>query len=119
MRVAAQQAFRDRRHHVAEVERALLLRHAAEDHLEEEVAQLLAEIVEIAADDGIGHLVGFFQRRERSSRSLLEVPGQPVPGYAALPDLDRRAMSREACIGRGPRFKSLVVRFALKASDIH
>ena len=61
--------------HTAEIERALLLRHAGVEHdLEQEVAQFLAQVGEIAAGDGVGHLVGLFERVGRDGRE------SPAPG---------------------------------------
>ncbi|MGY4376118.1 hypothetical protein ACVWZ3_003757 [Bradyrhizobium sp. i1.3.6] len=44
--------------------------------LEQEVTELLAQIVEIAAADGLDHLIGLLDRVGRDRREiLLEVPG--------------------------------------------
>ena len=74
--MTADQLFGDRLDHAAEIERALLLRHAGVEHdLEQQVAQLLAQVGEIAAGDGVGHLVGLFERVGRDGRKvLLQVP---------------------------------------------
>jgi len=63
-------------HHVGEFEGALFLRHPGVEHdLEQEVAELVAQIVEIAAGDGVGHFVGLFQRIGRNGREiLLQIP---------------------------------------------
>ena len=84
MRMAAHQLFGDGLDHAAEIERALLLRHAGVEHdLEQEVAQLLAQIGEVAAGDGVGHLVGLFERVGRDGREvLLQVPGAAGAGRA-------------------------------------
>ncbi len=76
MRVAAHELFGDRLHHVAEVERALFLRHAGVKHdLQQEIAQFVAQIVEVAARDGVGDLVGLFERVGGNRRKVLfEVP---------------------------------------------
>ena len=70
--------------HVAEIERALLLRHAGVEHdLEQEVAQFLAQVVEIAARDGVGDLVGLLERVGRDGREiLLQVPRAAGAGRA-------------------------------------
>ena len=62
--------------HVAERERALLLRHARViDDLQQEIAELVAEIVEIAARNRLGDLIGFLDGVRRDRRKiLLEVP---------------------------------------------
>ena len=88
----------DRLDHVAEIEGALLLGHAGvEDDLQQQIAEFVLQVVEIAARDGVGHLVGFLERVGRDRREvLLEVPGQPLPGVrsAAMISISR-AMSRE------------------------
>ena len=61
MRMAADHLVADRRHHVAEVERVLLLRHArVEDHLQQQVAEFVAS--------------GRPCRRGRSHRRLRRLP---------------------------------------------
>ena len=77
MRVPADHLARDRLDHVAEGERVLLLRHAGvEHHLQQEIAEFVAEIVEIAARDGVDDLIGLLDRVGRDRRKvLLEVPG--------------------------------------------
>ena len=84
MRMAAQQLLGDRLDHAAEIERALLLGHAGvERDLEQQVAELLAQIVEIAARDRVGDLIGFFERVGRDGREiLLEVPRAAGAGRA-------------------------------------
>jgi hypothetical protein len=61
---------------VAEVEGVLLLGHAGvEHHLKQQIAQLLAQIGEVAAGDRVGHFVGLFQRIGSNGRKiLLEIP---------------------------------------------
>ena len=82
--MAAQELLGDRLDHVAEIERALLLRHAGMEHdLEQEVAEFFAQIVEVAARDGVGDLVGFFERVGRDGREiLLQVPRAAGAGRA-------------------------------------
>ena len=77
MRVPANELFRDGRDHVAEIERALLLRHAGmERDLKQQVAQLFAQVGKIAASDRVGHFIGFLDRVGGNGREiLLEVPG--------------------------------------------
>ena len=51
---------RDGLDHVAEGEGVLLLGHAGvKHHLQQEIAELVTEIVEVAARDGVGDLIGF------------------------------------------------------------
>ena len=73
--------------HVAERERVLLLRHAGViHHLQQEIAEFLAEIVEIAARDGVGDLIGFLDGVGRDRRKiLLEVPGAAGDRACAAP----------------------------------
>ena len=84
MRMAAHQLGGDGFDHVAEIEGALFLGHAGvEGDLEQKVAQLVLEVVEIAARDGVGHLVGFLQRIGRDgAEGLFEVPGTAAAGRA-------------------------------------
>ena len=68
-----------------------------EDDLEQQVAELVLQVGEVAAGDGVGHLVGFLQRVGRDRREgLLQVPGTAGPGVrsAAMISISR-AMSRE------------------------
>ena len=52
----------------AKRERALLLRHAGvEDHLEQEVAEFVSQVVEVAAADRVRDLVGFLDRVGRDA----------------------------------------------------
>ena len=81
--MAAQELFRDRLDDAAEIERALLLGHAGvERDLQQEVAELFAQVVEIAARNRVGDLVGFFERVGRDSEILLEVPRAAGAGRA-------------------------------------
>jgi hypothetical protein len=84
MRMAAQQLFGDRLDHAAKVERALLLRHAGvERDLEQEVAKLFTQVVEIVAGDGVRDFIGLFKRIGRDGREvLLEVPRAAGAGRA-------------------------------------
>ncbi len=76
MRMAPDQFLVDRLDDVAEIERALLLRHArVEDDLEQEIAELFAQVIEVAARDRVSDLVGFLDGvRRDGSEILLEVP---------------------------------------------
>ncbi len=62
--------------HVAEPEHALLARHlGVKDDLEQQVAQFVAKVGEIATLDGIHHLIGFLDGVGRDRREgLFEVP---------------------------------------------
>ena len=87
MRMAADQLGGDGLDHVAEIEGALFLGHAGvEDDLEQQIAQFVLEVGEIAARDGVGHLVGFLQRIGRDGAEvLLEVPGAAACRACARP----------------------------------
>ena len=76
MRMAADHLARDRLNHVAEGKGVLLFRHAGViDDLQQEVAQFLAEVIEIAARDRVGYLIGLLDGVGRNGRKiLLEVP---------------------------------------------
>ena len=84
VRMPAQELLGDRLDHAAEIERALLLGHAGvERDLQQEVAQLFAQVVEIAARNRVGDLVGFLERVGRDGREiLLEVPRAAGAGRA-------------------------------------
>ena len=72
----AQHLVADRRDHVGERERAGLLGHARVKHdLEQQVAELVLELAEVAALDRVGDLVRLLDRVRRDRRErLLEVP---------------------------------------------
>ena len=54
-----------------------------EHDLQQEVAELVAQIVEVAALDGVGHLIGLFDRIGRDGRKiLLQVPRAAGAGRA-------------------------------------
>ncbi len=76
MRVTPDHLRRDRLDHVAEGERVGLLAHARViDDLQQEVAELVLELREIAALDRIRDLVGLLDRVGRDRREiLLEIP---------------------------------------------
>ena len=68
---------------VGKLERALLLRHAGvKNDLQQEVAELLAQISEIAARDGVGDLVGLPRSYKGAmvAKFCSRSQGQPVPG---------------------------------------
>ena len=74
----------DRLDHVAERKRLLLLGHAGvKNHLQQEIAELVLEIVEIAAGDGVHDLVGLLDGVGRYAREILfEVPWAAGDGRA-------------------------------------
>ena len=74
----------DRLDHVAERERVLFLRHAGvKYHLQQQIAEFIAQIVEIAARDGVRDLIGFLDGVGRDGRKILfEVPRAAAAGRA-------------------------------------
>jgi hypothetical protein len=59
--VPAHHLVADRRHHVVEAEMTGLGCHLRmEHHLEQQVAQFVAQALHVAMVDGVGDLVGFF-----------------------------------------------------------
>jgi hypothetical protein len=82
MRMPPDHLARDRLDDVAECECISLLGHpGVKHHLKQEIAELLPEIVEIAARDGIGDLVGFLDGVGSDARKILfEVPGATAAG---------------------------------------
>ena len=76
MRMPPHELFRQRLHDVAEFERALLLRHAGMEHdLQQEITELFAQVIEVAARDGIGDLIGLLDRIRSDGREiLLQIP---------------------------------------------
>ena len=72
MRVPPDHLFSDRLDDTAEIERALLAGHlCVEHHLQQEVAELVAQIDQVAARNRIGDLVGLFERVWRDGREIL------------------------------------------------
>ena len=59
----------------------LLLRHAGvKYHLQQEIAEFVAQIIEIAARDGIGDFIGFFDGvGNDGGEGLFEIPGTARP----------------------------------------
>jgi hypothetical protein len=79
-------------HHVGEFERALLLGHAGmKDDLQEQVSELVAQILQIAARNRVGHLEGFLDGVGCDGREVLfKVPWAPgLRGAQRLHDLDQ------------------------------
>jgi hypothetical protein len=86
MRMPPDHLFRDRLDHVPESECALFLGHAGVKHyLQQEIAEFVAEIGEIAARDGVGDLIGFLDGVGRDAREVLfEIPRATAAGGAQL-----------------------------------
>ena len=84
MRMPADHLARDRLDHIAERKGVLLLRHAGvKHHLQQEIAEFVAEIVEIAARDGVDDLIGLLDGVGRDRRKILfEVPRATGHGRA-------------------------------------
>ena len=72
----ADHLFGDRLHDVAEGEFLRFLSHLRViDNLQQQVAELVAQIVHIAARDGVGDLIGLLDRVGRDAgKVLLDVP---------------------------------------------
>ncbi len=84
VRMTPHELFGETLDDVGKVEGPLLLRHAGmEDDLEQEIAQFIAQVVEIAARNGVGDLVSLLDgvRRDRF-KGLLQVPGATSAGRA-------------------------------------
>ena len=84
VRMASDELLGQGLHDVTEVEGALLLRHAGVEHdLEQEVAQFVTQVVEVAAHDGVDNLVGLLDGVGGDGReALLEVPRTAGSGRA-------------------------------------
>ena len=84
MRVAGDHLVGDTAHDIVEAERARLLGHRAViDHLQQQVAQLAAQILHRAALDRVGDLVGFLDRVGRDGlEALFDIPGAARFGIA-------------------------------------
>lgn len=84
VRMAADQFLADGRGDLFEIEQAALLGNLrVKHHLQQQIAQLAAQIVEIVALDGIGHFVGFFDGiRDQAVKILLQVPSATPFGVA-------------------------------------
>ncbi len=79
-----------------------------EGHLEQQVAQFLAQGLEVAALDGVRDLVGFLERVRRDrAEILLAVPGAAARGVAqARHDLEQPFNRHGAAGHRGSRAAS-------------
>ncbi len=75
--VPADHLVADGPHHVRKGEGAVLLGHAGvEDHLEQQIPQLIPQTVQVIVLDRLGDLIGLLQRvRQDGAEGLLEVPG--------------------------------------------
>ncbi|MNE40294.1 hypothetical protein D3C80_1342960 [compost metagenome] len=80
MGMAADQLAGDAVDHAIELETPLLAGQlAVVDHLEQQVAELARQVGEVAALDGVGHLVGLLEGMRDDARIvLLEVPRAAV-----------------------------------------
>jgi len=79
MGVAVDQFVRDRAGNIVEGKIVLLLGHARmEDHLQQQVAELVAQRGHVAAIYGVGDLVGFFDGvGDDGLERLLDIPRTP------------------------------------------
>ena len=84
MRMAPDELSCDGLDHIAEREGPLFLGHAGmENHLEQQIAQFVLQIREIAALDGVHDLIGFLEGVGRNRREiLLQIPGAAGSGRA-------------------------------------
>ena len=105
MRVAALHLVADRTCDIGEGKCPLLLGHACvEHHLQQQVAELVAEIVEVAAVDRIGNLVGFLDGVRGNGREvLLQVPWATSLRVAQARHDDQQAFQLMACLAAGGR----------------
>ncbi len=97
VRMAALELVRDRARHVAEVEVAALAGELGlEHHLQQEVAELEAQLARIAVVDGLDHLVGLLddEGTERARR-LLAVPGAAARRSQPVHHVDQACQLRE------------------------
>jgi len=71
----------DRLDHAAEVEPSFLFGHTGvEDDLQQEIAEFVAQIPEVAALHSIGDLIGFLEReRDDRGEGLFKVPRTAGP----------------------------------------
>ncbi len=92
MRMPADHLARDGLDHVAERKGVLLFGHAGvKHHLQQQIAEFIAEIDQIVAHDRVRHLVGFFDGVGRNGRKrLFEIPRTAGAGRSQLRhDLDQ------------------------------
>ena len=76
----------DRIGNIVETEQAVVGRDLAmKDDLEQQIAKLVANLGRIAAGNGIGDLIGFFDRVRRDGREILrQIPFATAIGIAQL-----------------------------------
>lgn len=102
--MAADQLVADRAGHVVEGEGFRLVGHLrVKHHLEQQIAQFVLEVIQIAPLDRVGDLIGFLDRVGRDrTEILLQIPGAAGSGRAqGRHDLDQaRDVHREVA----PRF---------------
>ena len=86
MRMPADHLGRDRLDHIAERKGVLLFRHAGmKHHLQQQVAEFVAQITEIAPRDGVGDLIGLLDGVGRDGRKILfEIPRTAAAGRPQL-----------------------------------
>ena len=82
VRMSSNHLARHRLDDVAKIECVLLLGHAGvEHHLQQEVAEFVAEVIEVAAGDGVDDLIGFLDGvGSDGCKILLEIPGTAAAG---------------------------------------
>lgn len=82
--MAAHQFSGDRFHDVAKIEGALLLRHpGVENDLQQQIPKLVLQPGKIITSDGIGDLIGFFERIGSDGAEILfQVPRASGAGRA-------------------------------------
>ncbi len=82
MRMPSDHLARDGLDHVAERECILFFRHAGvKHHLQQEIAEFVTQIVEVAARDGVGDFKGFLDGVGCDTRKILfEIPRATAAG---------------------------------------
>src|ERR1700733_241340 len=81
MRVTPDQLVANPARHGGEIKAAGLLGHArVKHHLEQQIAELIAQPIQVAASDGIGNLIGLLDRERRDADKIL----LPIPRAAGL-----------------------------------
>ena len=81
-----------------------------EHHLQQEIAEFVAQIAEIAARDGVGDLIGFLDGVGRDlAKFCSRSHGQPLPGVrsaamiSSRPEISREGFMLHRCVrGSGP-----------------
>ena len=91
MRVAPDQLVADAARHGGEIKApGLLAQQRVKHHLEQQVAQLIAQAIQITAPDGVGNLVGLLDRKRRNAEKILF----PIPRAAGC-RVPQRAHERQ------------------------